>query len=304
MPRGSHLLVAVSGGPDSMAMLDVLDRLSVELGLRLSVASIDHGLRPEAANEVRFVGEAAEARCLPFRSIALQLERGTSHARAREARYEALRALASELAADAIAVGHTLDDQAETVLARLLRGSGVRGLRGIKRRREDGVVRPLLDARRVEVRAHLERHQVGSIEDPSNSDRRFLRVRVRRDILPTLESESAAVARHLAALADEAAVVAEQLDAEVRGFGLRAGGTITSEALETLSPAARPVAIAEFVRHHTGSEPGRRVIHAILDALARGGDVRIGQGLALRGSPGQLELGSAQRPSRSVRPRG
>ena len=137
----------------------------------------------------------------------LQLESGAGvQARARSARYAELQRVRAAVGASAIAVGHTLDDQAETVLGRLLRGSGVRRLRGILPAREDGVVRPLIDVSRASVQAYLEErgNALWVSSDPSNHDPCFTRVRLRATTLPALREEDADVVRHLAALADDA----------------------------------------------------------------------------------------------------
>nr|MDQ3035052.1 tRNA lysidine(34) synthetase TilS [Myxococcota bacterium] len=121
LERGERVVVAVSGGPDSMAMLDVVARLARELALDLSVASVDHGLRAEAADEIELARALATRLGLPFHALRVVVEPGGSiQAQARRARYDALRELAVALGARRIAVGHTRDDQAETVLARLL----------------------------------------------------------------------------------------------------------------------------------------------------------------------------------------
>ena len=144
------MLVGCSGGPDSVVLADVLLALAPELQLDITVASVDHGLRPEAAREVEHVRGLAEHWQVPFRSLRLGLATGPgAPARARAARYEALDELRRDLGADVLAVGHTRDDQAETVLSRLLRGSGVRGLRGIRRLR---FRRPVLPGQELRVR--------------------------------------------------------------------------------------------------------------------------------------------------------
>jgi tRNA(Ile)-lysidine synthase len=152
---GDHVLVACSGGPDSTTLLHVLHRLRSELGITLCVASIDHGLRPESASEVQQVAAFAGTLGAPFYSVRVEVPtKGSSiQARARELRYRALQEIASSHDAVRIAVGHTQDDQAETVLARVLRGAGLRGLGGIEARRSDGVIRPLFDCHRRPVKS-------------------------------------------------------------------------------------------------------------------------------------------------------
>lgn len=198
---GRSVVAAVSGGGDSQAMLSVLARLAPELGYRLLAHGVDHGLRPEAAAELDLAEALATKLGVPFGRTRLALARGGNlQARAREARYAALRELAAPHAA-LIATAHHADDRAETVLLRLLRGAGPRGLAVLPPRAQD-VLRPLVRAGKRDVRLHLERHCLAFAEDPSNKDATFLRVRVRHEALPLLEQLSPQIVRHLNALAD------------------------------------------------------------------------------------------------------
>lgn len=200
---GRGILVAASGGPDSMALLHVLARLAPRLGLRLWAHSVDHGLRPEARCEVLLVEELSRSLGVPFSTTALRLaEGGNLQARARRARYAALRAEACRLGAGLIATGHHADDRAETVLIRLLRGAGPGGL-GVLPPRDGDLIRPLIRARRSHVLAHVRRHRLIHADDPSNHDARFLRVRVRQELMPVLETLSPGIVSHLTGLADD-----------------------------------------------------------------------------------------------------
>ncbi len=200
---GETVLVAVSGGPDSMALLHVLARLRRELGCRLVAHGVDHGLRPEAGAELGRAAAFAEGLGVPFGRSRVAVEPGGDlQARARRARLEALRRAAGEAGAATIATGHHADDRAETVLLRLLRGSGPRGLACLPPRAGE-LIRPLLLARRADVEAHVRRHGVPFSVDPSNEDRRFLRSRVRYELLPLLCELSPGVVGHLTGLADD-----------------------------------------------------------------------------------------------------
>jgi tRNA(Ile)-lysidine synthase len=201
--RGAILLLAVSGGGDSQAMLDVLGRLRAELGVELRAHGVDHGLRPEANGELELARALAHRHGIHFGVTALGVARGPNlQARARAARWGALRAAAEGLGATAIATAHHAEDRAETVLLRLLRGAGPRGLAVLPPR--DGLlVRPLIRAPRAAIVAHLSRHQIPFATDPSNSDPRFLRVRVRQELLPLLGALSPRIVDHLVALADQ-----------------------------------------------------------------------------------------------------
>jgi tRNA(Ile)-lysidine synthase len=199
--KGRAVLAAVSGGGDSQAMLSVLARLAPALGFRLSAHGVDHGLRAEAGAELDKAQALAEKLGVPFGRTQLAVARGGNlQARARTARYAALREVAAPEDA-LIATAHHADDRAETVLLRLLRGSGPRGLAVLAPRAQD-VVRPLVRAGKRDVLLHLQRHCLDFAQDPSNQDASFLRVRVRHEALPLLEQLSPQIVRHLNALAD------------------------------------------------------------------------------------------------------
>lgn len=202
--RGTTVLVAVSGGPDSMALLHVLARLAPAEGFRVVAHGVDHGLRPEAAGELALAASLARDLGVPFATTRVEVARGSNlMARARAARHAALRDAMARAGASRIATGHHADDRAETVLIRLLRGTGTAGLAVLPPRAGD-LVRPLIRARRADVLAHLARHGLRTAEDPSNRDPRFLRTRVRAELLPALAAVSPRIVEHLAALADDA----------------------------------------------------------------------------------------------------
>lgn len=192
---GNRLLVGISGGADSMALLHALASLRDALRCTLVAAYIDHGLRPdETPAEWDCVREAASRLgidCVRMttdvRGIAAEKGLSPEHA-AREARYRAFAELAGQWSADVLAVAHTADDQAEEVLLRLFRGSGGKGLAGM-RPQSGHLLRPMLGVRKREALAYLADKRAGYCHDSSNDDRRFLRNRIRLDLLPLLESE-------------------------------------------------------------------------------------------------------------------
>ena len=228
---GEHLLVAVSGGPDSTALLLAIAALAPAHGWQVTVAHVDHGLRgPEGIADRATVARLAAELGLPLVERRLALARGTGlEVRARRARLRALVAMAAESGASLIAFGHTADDQAETVLLRLLRGAGRGGLAGMRRAR-GRLLRPLLGATRADVRRFLTECGAPFAVDRSNADLRHARNRVRRLVLPLLAAEfNPRLARNLAALGarlrDEddllAALAAERERALVDAGGLR-----------------------------------------------------------------------------------
>jgi tRNA(Ile)-lysidine synthase len=200
--RGAHLLCAVSGGPDSMALLCVLARLAPKLGFALSAHGVDHGLRADAAAELDLAEQQAQRLGVQFgRTRVAVAPGGNLQARARSARYAALEDAQRAAGAHFLATAHHADDRAETVLLRLLRGAGPRGLAVLPARAGERI-RPFLRARRADVLAHLGRHGVHFAVDPSNRDRRHQRVRVREELLPLLVELSPGIVEHLTALAD------------------------------------------------------------------------------------------------------
>lgn len=219
---GEAVLVAVSGGADSVALLHALRALAGELRLRLSVAHLDHGLRADSAADAAFVEALARGGELPVSVERLAVPAGGSlEARAREARYAALRRQAARVGAARIALGHTADDQAETVLMRLLEGAGPRGLAGIPPVRGP-FIRPLIETRRADIVAELRRAGLAWREDPSNRDPKFLRNRVRHELLPLLAASynpaivpalNRAAALTRALLAEVTALAARELPA-------------------------------------------------------------------------------------------
>jgi tRNA(Ile)-lysidine synthase len=214
--RGARLLVAVSGGADSMALLLSVAELAPERGLGVVAAHVAHGLRGPAGDaDHDAVRDLAREIGVEFVARRLALADGPGlEARARTHRYAALREMADDAGAAWIATGHTRHDQAETVLMRLVRGSGRRGLGGMRAVRER-LLRPLLGVGRTDVRVYLAGRHVRPVLDATNADLRHLRNRVRRLVLPLLEQEcNPRVVEHLAALAARLAAEDDFLDAE------------------------------------------------------------------------------------------
>ncbi len=205
LSRDARVLVAVSGGQDSMALLHVLGGLRARGGPAVVGHGVDHGLRPEAAEELELARSLACALDVRFDTTRVEVARGPNlQARARAARYAALRTAARTEGATCIATAHHADDRAETVLLRVLSGAGARGL-GVLPPRAGDLVRPMIRATRTDVLAHISRHGLAHADDPSNDDTRFTRVRVRRDLLPVLRALDPRVVEHLCQIADDLA---------------------------------------------------------------------------------------------------
>jgi tRNA(Ile)-lysidine synthase len=259
---GDTVLVGVSGGADSVALLATLRALRDSLPLTLSVLHVHHGLRPEADADAAFVESLGRRWEIPVAVERVRVAPGpgdSPEARARAARYGAFRAWARRVGADRVALGHTADDQAETVLMRLLEGAGPRGLGGIPPVRAP-FIRPLIETRRAEIEAALRQAGIGWVEDASNRDPKFLRNRIRHDLLPFLASaynpavaealcRGAALARALVGALDEMA--ARELDRLARDED---GGLVFSrEALRSL-----PAEVGEEVLRQALGRLGER----------------------------------------------
>ncbi|MBI4638822.1 MAG: tRNA lysidine(34) synthetase TilS [Candidatus Rokubacteria bacterium] len=186
---GETVLVAVSGGADSVALLHLLVTLRPAWRLTLHVLHVDHRLRADSARDAEFVRSLGLRLGVPVDVTAVEVPAGGSlEAAARAARHAALEACAERIGAGRIALGHTADDQAETVLMRVLSGAGLRGLAGIPAVR-GRIIRPLLETRHAALVAELTRAGLAWLEDPSNRDPKFLRNRIRHDLLPFLAAE-------------------------------------------------------------------------------------------------------------------
>ncbi len=205
--HGHHLLVAVSGGPDSIALLSLLHRLAQSWQLTLTAVHFNYGLRgAESDGDEVFVSTFCKERQLPLvihrPKLVKRRQRSSLQATARDARYDFMKQLAREVGADRIAVGHTANDQAETVLMWLLRGAGMAGLAGMPYAREDGIIRPLLEATREEVVAYLDHERLTYRCDSSNDKPFYHRNRIRKELFPVITGLAPAAVRLLQRQAD------------------------------------------------------------------------------------------------------
>jgi len=305
---GETVLTAVSGGADSVALLDVLGSLGSPWSLSLHAIHVHHGLRPEADADAEFV----RALCARM-GVPLSVERVSVkseppweglEAEARRARYGAFREVARRVGAQRIATAHTADDQAETVLMRLLEGAGPRGLAGIAPTR-GMLIRPLLGARRADVEAHLRAHGLGWVEDASNRDTRFLRNRVRLEVLPFLAQavepsivdrlvRSAALVRGM--VDDLERVAARELQRVGRqgaeGWVLKTSdlaGLPPEMAVEMVRQAGRDLGYSGALRGHAQKTLRRLLAPASVRGVLRTGGVTVERsGRWLRVGPGHL----------------
>lgn len=262
LPSGSVVVVALSGGADSLALAAAVAFEAPKLGIGAVAVTVDHGLQPDSAAVAEVAARQASVLGLEARCVRVQVGAGAGpEAAARSARYGALGAEAAAARAIAVLTGHTLDDQAETVLLGLARGAGAASLQGMAARSAlaPGIdlLRPLLGVRRATTRAACVAVGLEAWDDPHNDDPRFTRVRVRRTVLPLLESElgpgiAEALARTAEQLREDADAFAEMIDETIEDIveHAEAGISISVAAL-----AANPAAIRHrVIRHVVGSE--------------------------------------------------
>jgi tRNA(Ile)-lysidine synthase len=316
--EGDVLIAGVSGGADSTCLAHVLAGLASSLGARfVGLAHLDHGLRPASAADAAFCADLAHGLGLAFETRRADIRsearaRGTSiEDAARTVRYGFLNEAAAALGATRIAVGHTRDDQAETVLLRLVRGAGPAGLAGILPR-AGRVIRPLLDVRRAEVEAWLREREIAWREDESNQDRSIPRNEVRHGILPGLVAAFGGgvvdvLARQAALSRDDAdwfEIAATEMAARLV---LEEEGAVTVEqaALGALHPAlARRVVLAALRRGAGGRFVGFEHVEAVLALAPGAGGIDLpGQRVHLRSGRLRFEA-QAPDPGRAGRRRG
>ncbi|QOZ66204.1 tRNA lysidine(34) synthetase TilS [Bradyrhizobium arachidis] len=271
------LVLAVSGGPDSVALMWLAARWrrSFSRAPRLLVVTVDHGLRPEAAREAREVKRLAAELGLPHRTLRWRGEKPKTGlpAAAREARYRLLAETARKAGASHVLTAHTRDDQAETLLMRMLRGSGLAGLSAMARlSTRDGVVlaRPLLDVPKSQLVATLRRAKIGFADDPTNRDANFTRPRLRA-LLPQLAAEGGdarSLARLASRLARANAAVEVLADGAERFLRLRDRGDASQAAGRSFEASAFAL-LPEEVR--------LRLLLRAIDALGHEGPAELGK---------------------------
>lgn len=241
LPTGERVLCMVSGGADSTALLHLLAQLHDG---PVVVLSVDHGLRAAAAGEAAAVCEGARRLGLHAQVSRLGLQDGPNlQARARAARYAAAEVAARELGATRIATGHTADDQAETVLFRIARGTGRTGALGIAPRSAN-LIRPLLSLTRAETAAFCDERGLRVVDDPANTDPRFTRTRVRADLLGALKSIHPGAENRVAAFAEQLRDEAELLEPIVDAAWQRCA---TGDGLTYQSLRVEPLAVQRLL---------------------------------------------------------
>lgn len=255
LPPGSAVLVACSGGADSLALAAATAFVAPRLGLRAGLVTVDHGLQPGSASRAAAVAAwGTEVGFVPSKVVTVEVGRtGGPEAAARAARYAALSGCSDEAV---ILLGHTRDDQAETVLLALARGAGPRGLAGMPRRR-DRFVRPLLDVSRADTRKACAALGLTPWEDPHNTDPAYARTRVRHDALPAL------IAALGPAVVDNLARTAAQLAADTAHLDALAAAALADARTPNGLAVGKLTDLPDAIR--------TRVLHAWAGELGAGG---------------------------------
>ncbi|MBN2408563.1 MAG: tRNA lysidine(34) synthetase TilS [Candidatus Aminicenantes bacterium] len=304
LEKGDKVLIACSGGADSVALTVALMELREEYALRLALAHFNHRLRRSAAADERFVVEFSRRLGLP---LYIRREDIRAHARknglnieeaARGRRYLFLRQAAARISARKIATAHTLTDQAETVLMRILRGSGPSGLAGIAPCLDGLIIRPLIEVERRDVEAFLRERKASFCRDETNRDTRYLRNRVRLKLIPYLERNfEPGVVRQLGRLAEicrEEEKVWERItQEEMKGIVRRSGGGLRLDAvrLSAMNPALGRRCVRAYLQELRGNLR-RLSFHDVesVRGLAEGKEAVLPGGLVLSREKGLISI--------------
>ena len=297
----ARLGLAVSGGPDSLALLLLAQ---AALPGRVEAATVDHRLRPESAAEAAEVARICAGRGIPHATLPVDVADGNVQAEARLARYAAMAGWVEQRGLAALATAHHADDQAETLLMRLNRASGVAGLAGARARGQVPgsaipLLRPVLEWRRAELAEVVRDAGLIAADDPSNANDRFDRVRIRKALAGADWLDVAAIARSAAHIAEADAAIDWMADLEWRSCVRK-----EPMGLRYRPQAPRAVAlrvIARAVRELGGEEPRGAAVSRLLDTLIEGRPASIGE-LVVRPNAGGWSF--ARAPVRAAKRRG
>ena len=297
LPSGASLLVAVSGGQDSLCLLRLLQDLQRLHNWSLQVFHGDHRWRPDSAANARHVQSLCTAWGLTCHlDVAPRL---ASEAAARQWRYASASALCHHLGCHHLVTGHTATDRAETLLFHLCRGSGSRGLGSLRPQRQLApglqLTRPLLDFSRQDTLQCCQALKLPIWPDASNEDQRFTRNRIRKRVLPELEQVNSAAIAHMAACAQQLAEESDLLDClaqeALTTMGAARSTSLSPQALAALPRALASRCLANWIRNHTGCSPDRQQLHRLLNSPSHAKTVvPLGQGWYLHRRGGGIHL--------------
>ena len=302
-PPGGLILCAVSGGRDSVCLLDCLWKLGRARDFRVAAAHLNHGMRPTAQRDEDLVRALCAERDIPFCTETVDVYalcavwHLTVEETGRRARYDFLRRTADALAADFIATAHHRDDQAETVLLQLLRGTGPQGLTGIPPVR-DGIIRPLLDTPRAAIDDYIAAHGLPYVTDETNLDTHYARNRLRLDIMPQLLAINPAAVTHITRTADILRAENDLLDAQAAALLPPEGTTLPCAALLSAPEALRPRMLRLLTdRLGAGKKDFTAAHYRALEGLCRtGGALSLPGGASAVCRDGVLTLSDAPAP--------
>ena len=302
-PPEGLILCAVSGGRDSVCLLDCLWKLGRARDFRVAAAHLNHGMRPTAQRDEDLVRALCAERNIPFYTETVDVYalcavwRLTVEETGRRARYDFLRRTADALAADFIATAHHRDDQAETVLLQLLRGTGPQGLTGIPPVR-DGIIRPLLDTPRAAIDDYIAQNRLPYVTDETNLDTHYARNRLRLDIMPQLRAINPAAVTHITRTADILRAENDLLDAQAAALLPPEGTTLPCAALLSAPEALRPRMLRLLTdRLGAGKKDFTAAHYRALEDLCRtGGALSLPGGASAVCRDGALTLSDAPAP--------
>jgi tRNA(Ile)-lysidine synthase len=275
LPHGGRAAVALSGGRDSVVLLDAAIAVAKDAAVEVVAFHVEHGLSPNAAAWARFCADCCVALAVPLHVERVSVARGARisvEAAAREARYAALATLAAEHRVLAVLLAHHADDQAETMLLQLLRGAGPRGLAAMPTARYDGSVhwlRPFLDLPRARIEAHARERSLAFVDDESNADSRYRRNALRRDVVPALRAIAPGYPTALARAASLQAEAAALLD-DLAAIDARAGydgSALDRATLAALDERRARNLLRWFLRQHGLAAPSQARLAAMLGQL-------------------------------------
>ena len=302
-PPEGLILCAVSGGRDSVCLLDCLWKMGRARDFRVAAAHLNHGMRPTAQRDEDLVRALCAERDIPFYTETVDVYalcavwRLTVEETGRRARYDFLRRTADALAADFIATAHHRDDQAETVLLQLLRGTGPQGLTGIPPVR-DGIIRPLLDTPRAVIDDYIAQNRLPYVTDETNLDTHYARNRLRLDIMPQLRAINPAAVTHITRTADILRAENDLLDAQAAALLPPEGTTLPCAALLSATEALRPRMLRLLTdRLGAGKKDFTAAHYRALEDLCRtGGALSLPGGASAVCRDGALTLSDAPAP--------
>ncbi|AHM57088.1 tRNA(Ile)-lysidine synthase TilS [Peptoclostridium acidaminophilum DSM 3953] len=314
LKKGDKVIIALSGGPDSVCLMDVLSRLKDEYGIRLYAAHLNHQIRGiEAQKDAMFCMKRCEEEGImcfikAYDVPAYSREKGLSiEEGARELRYGMFFELQKKLSADKIAVAHNLDDQAETLIMRMMRGTGLEGLKGMEYSRRDGIIRPLLDVTRAEIEAYISQRGLSFRLDSTNLEDIYTRNKIRLRLIPYMDDNfnvdmKKALSRMGSLLSDDAEYINSCAKTEFdRVCSMEGEVRIDTDALTALHNAISSRVVRMAIGAILGDIKGVQQVHIeYVIELARGGKegsrIDISRGLMAIKENGRIVIKKNQAP--------